>query len=309
MFLSRAGADDLSATALLVAGQNPVDRVRFAATAPNALWVTASQDKTLFAHLGLNFLQVESLKDLLALKNALDSPDVFPFPVETIVFSGFERLQQTILDERMDGKHPSFEDWSWLKSQCHGILSAFRQTGLNIVVLTGVVLPHNGPPMLLPGIIGGFVNEISDYLDAMWLIQSDSSETNVEVSLRDVNVSEGEVIIDSDATLTGASTWLSTHPTEFAQWVYDGCNAMPPYYRLNFESDFEDIAKVRVNDVGESVRYDVEEVSVKEPDVTEETGQVTCDECGDVAEPNWVLLSELKGFPPLCKTHYSSRVG
>ena len=53
---------------------------------------------------------------------------------ETIVFSGFERLQQTILDERMDGKHPSFEDSSWLKSQCHGILSAFRQTGLNIVV-------------------------------------------------------------------------------------------------------------------------------------------------------------------------------
>ena len=42
---------------------------------------------------------------------------------------GFERLQQTILDERMDGKHPSFEDWSWLKSQCNGILSAFRQTG------------------------------------------------------------------------------------------------------------------------------------------------------------------------------------
>ena len=65
-------------------GQNPVDRVRFAATAPNSLWVTASQDKTLFAHLGLNFLQVESLKDLLALKNALDSPDVFPFPSHDI---------------------------------------------------------------------------------------------------------------------------------------------------------------------------------------------------------------------------------
>lgn len=316
MEIRSAGNQEVSrGSAILVAGANSLEKMRFASTIPDALWVTSSTEINPFlASKGIHYMNVSSIDDLLALRKLLSSDlrETLGFEISTLIFSPFERIQQKILEERVGGKHPSFEDWAWLKQKCHGIVSAFKQCEVDLVFLTSLnQVGDTGE--FVPSIVGGFGNEIYDYLDAAWLLSGELSGEVVDVEVDSVKESEdGELSVEGESVLQ-MNSWLITQPLTNYWWMFDSTENLSPVVTLTGDNDYAEIQYLRNLPLPDSkILYPSEEEETSSEDTegsVSQDGKLLCDECGAPVPKNWAKLSELKGFPPLCKKHYAEASG
>jgi hypothetical protein len=338
MKINIAGQDEYTQPVrVLIVGQSDVTKARFAATAPNALWVTANADSTMMSRLGVKYTSIASINDLLEVKLAVDRSseerkELFGFDVDTLVFDSVDELQRRILDEHLlnDGRSETkIEDWSWVSKTFHNIFAAFGALETNLIFLTGVkdIPVSESETWIKPSLQGAFADQIHRYTTHSLLLRVNSTgEEPVSVS---VDASEAEVHIQPE-TKKSENAFLVTRPVSYAEWIKDSTESLPFRLWLDFENDFNNIIALRDGnepttesdsislDVSEKTEDDPEQQEQSESDISETTEAPSetekasdspiCDECGAVIDSgNWVLLSSLRGWPNLCKKHFVAK--
>lgn len=339
MIVKTAGREDvLEKARMLIVGQSDNAKRDFAATAPDALWVTATPDRRTLGRLNARYVDIHSLQDLLDVKVALDRSaedieELFGYPVKTVIFDSLEELQRVFLEEHLANegrKETKIEDWGWVSKKFNNIFAGFSKLDVDLIVLSGVkdVPISESEVWVKPAIQGSFADQVHRYMNYSLYLHSNTFEEAVEAPVTDAETVDGEVDLTTEKIVTTQSAWLLCKPISYAQWINDSSETLPFKYELEFDRDFEKII-FHLSLLGKMLESSEQEIDPhqEEPETADEneptdsdvssddsnaepedqTDNPVCEVCGAAVESNWLLLSEMKGWPPLCKKHFTAR--
>lgn len=257
--VKRTGAADYGRyTKALIVGEPGAGKTLISSTWVNPIYASAEGGLMSVANRNVPFVEINTSKDLRALKGLLDqSPEVrereLGFPVETVVIDTIDEIQKILIRERLAETRKdamTMQDWGWLGEQMKAIITGFRNMDMHVVFCCHIKDKDDqetGASWTIPGLQGSTGNEIAGYVDFSLLLKTSTiSEINPEnnkVEKRTIRI-------------------LQTYKDARNPWIKDRSGKLPNEFEVNFVDDFDRIYQTVFADVGslpESTSQEVEQ--------------------------------------------------
>jgi len=305
---------------VLLVGQPGVGKTFAATSFPNPLWINAACGLTTLASIGgIPYVNYSTENDLFTVKEFLDSgraESVLGQKIETLVIDSVDELQRLLLVERLKKERRTetkLDDWGWLNSRLHAIMSGLDQLALNVVFISHTKEVNVGEDVVIkPAIAGQFCEHIHEYVDMSLMMHartvSDQAVEGVEILGMKTSMT---LSAHSDVSV---DRWIVTGPQSEAEWVNDKTGKLPAVIDLS-ESNFFDVinSALSADNLQESSSITVPSVEeVVEPEqkpkpepVTQEEevdeGVENCSECSvEITQKTWSDLSKMRFGVPMC---------
>ena len=237
----------------LVVGPPGSGKTRFSSTWPNALIASCEGGMMSVKDRGTKFVEIGSSRDMTEVRQLLiQSPDVRakqfgkllgadgPTPIDTIVVDTLDEYARILEIERLKqtGKDAfAIQDWGWLGNELRAFVRDFRNMDINVVFtchIKSMTDEDTGSVFMLPGIKGGFANEVAGYFDIVGLLTSTPHERP--------DPKTGDKI----RTLVRV---LQTFPDKRHDWLKDRSGCLPMEFPISLNDDYERMSTLIFGDV------------------------------------------------------------
>lgn len=234
-------SDEFGTIKIAVIGNPGTGKTRFASTFPNPLYVDADGRLMSVRDRKPNYISIESSQDVEDLLSVLQQPQKVrdemlakakgddQLTVNTVVIDTLDGIGRMLQEERkasegIDAFRPA--DWGWYADELRKIVRAFRNLDLNVVINVHKRQDKDevtGRITWGPQIQGSFGNELAGCVDIAVVAQQ-------------------ELVVDNQGNRS-TRRFLQTHPDSGHDWVKDHSGALPAQFELNFEDDYQRMAK------------------------------------------------------------------
>ena len=298
--LHTAGADEYpSRLRMLVVGAPGSGKTTLAASFPHAIFASSGGDLTTLSRSGsVPYVNVDTIKDLYLLKQALDRPaeertELFGQRVDTLVIDTVDELQRLLLWEhvRNEGRTDTVAgDWGWIAERFHSIFTGFKQVDINLVILarTKDVQYGESKAVIQPALGGAFTESIHKYVDISAYLYAlpDATDEDIERTLRFA-------------------------PLGYVPWANDKTGILPLTMPSSYETLLNILEQFRSVELPESSIRTVEipqPVPEESEDAEPSAENYVCDSCTtEFSEKTWSDLSNAKFKKTLCKDCYKKQ--
>lgn len=272
LVIRRTGAADYGRfIKMLLCGEPGAGKTLMSSTFPNPLYISAEGGLMSIADRNLPYIEVESVNDLLNIKNVLDQDrevraEVLGIEIDTVVLDTIDEIQKIFIQERLKTEKKAamvLQDWGWLNEQMQAVVRGFRNLDMHVVFtchLKEQTDGDSGKSWVKPALQGGIADAIAGYVDLSVAIDAKLDTKVVGDSVQRVQ-----------------SRTLHTFPTPRMSFLKDRSGKLPQEMEINFVDDFERIFNmVYANVDALAATEDVYDMSEKkeEPQLASESPQV-----------------------------------
>ena len=325
--LHTAGADEYpKRLRMLIVGPPGSGKTHLASTFPNALFACSGGDLTTLSHRGnVPYVNVDTLKDLYLLKQALDRPieertELFGREIDTLVIDTVDELQRLLLWEhvRNEGRTDTVAgDWGWIAERFHFIFEGLKQVDIHLVILarTKDVQYGESHAVLQPALGGAFAEAIHKYVDVSSYLQAvpnfDVAKYVQDLSVSQFGTSTGEIEIKAPEPEVSTLRYLRFTSLPYVPWANDKTATLPatlPADDQTFLNIWERFSSVQLQESNSQV-VEIPQQTVETPEGAEPSAEeYVCDNCTDTfAEKTWKDLSNVKFKKTLCGNCYKKQ--
>lgn len=271
---------------ILVGGSSGVGKTRFALTAKNPLWVSASPGMaTLSLHSGVRYVDIQTEDQLFELKNILlGDHEVLNGPVETLVVDTVDELQRRMLQGKLAKERRTdirADDWNWIAQRMDAVFKGLNELPMHIIYITHLkeMGGFDDSVTVKPNIQGGFAEQIHSHVDgSFWIRSNGSANLSLDVVLSESHEpwADKDKTPSEDKLLASVPTWtdkryMFTSSTAAAEWVHDHTNTLPAIFDLNFSDDFPRMLYLREQGCKDIADSSVADISLQVDAVEEDT--------------------------------------
>jgi hypothetical protein len=226
---------------LLSVGPPGAGKTRTASTWPNVLYADIEGRLLSVRDRDVRRARILTLADMDELRAMLEQkPDVrtriFGAPVETVVIDTVDELARLIIRERLREERQEamrMQDWGYLGDTLRGLLRGFRNLDdLNVVFnchLKDTRDDESGRIEKKPDIQGSVGNEIAAYVDESFLLVA-------------------RPYLDPATGQRAVKRYWQTYPDAQHDWVKDHSGTLPMEFPIDFDTDYERLAKLIFGD-------------------------------------------------------------
>lgn len=323
--LHTAGADEYpKRLRMLIVGSPGSGKTHFASTFPNALFACSGGDLTTLSHRGsVPYVNINTLKDLYLLKQALDRPieertELFGRKIDTLVIDTVDELQRLLLWERVrnEGRTDTVAgDWGWIAERFHSIFQGLKQVDIHLVILarTKDVQYEESHTVLQPALGGAFSEAIHKYVDVSSYLQArpDIDKYVDDLSVSQFGTSTGEIKIKAPEPEVSTLRYLRFTSLPYVPWVNDKTGTLPARLLADdqaFLNIWKHFGSLQLSESSSQV-VRIPQPTVETPEGAEPSAEeYVCDNCTDTfAEKTWKDLSNVKFKKTLCGNCYKKQ--
>lgn len=221
---------------ILVAGPPGAGKTRFASTFPNVIYADAEGHLLSVRDRPVRAVAIETIKDLEDLRAELDQrPDIrakrLGGPVDTVCLDTIDHVAKLMMRERLKAERKEVfaqQDWGIHGDRLRDILRGFRNLDMNVLInvhLRQEKDEDSGRISYRPAIQGAVGGEIGEYTDECFLL--------VRRTVTDPATGDRRV-----------TRVLQTYADSQHDWLKDHSGALPMELPIDFETDYERLAKL-----------------------------------------------------------------
>lgn len=221
---------------LLVAGPPGAGKTRMASTFPNVIYADAEGRLLSIRDRSVRAVTIASVKDLEDMRNALDQrPDIrskaFGGPVDSVVIDTVDHVARILIEDRKRTEKRdvfTMADWGQHGDRLRDLLRGFRDlTDLNVIMNVHIKSDKDeetGRVEYMPRIQGAVGGEVAEYVDECFLLVRRTATdplTGERVPVR----------------------FLQTYADSQYTWLKDHSGTLPLEFPVDFNTDYERLAK------------------------------------------------------------------
>jgi hypothetical protein len=264
----------------LVYGVPGSGKTLFGSTASNVLFINLEAGLMTLHSRGIDYVDARDPEEMHEILMFLRQPN---HGYKTVVIDTLDELQKVLIANRLKKERREqmvLQDWGYVGDQMEKILRAYRNLPLNVLFLCHSSTESDADSGVLvekPALQGAIKDKVAGFVDLATYISASTTKTGEDV----------EVV-----------RTLRFQPSARYPQVKDRSGKLPGMYRLNCETDFDDIFKTIYGDTSQIVETEV----VQTIDIEPPPPPVEVDSGGTGgpvrAKDNPTNVKELKADPP-----------
>lgn len=221
----------------------------FSSTAKDVIVGNIDEGLMTLAERGIDYTDIAHPEDLHELLMHLRQPN---HGYKTVVIDTLDELQKVFIASKLKKERKeqmALQDWGWLGEQLQKVLRAYRSLPMNVIFLchsTTDTDHENGGMAEKPLLQGAIKDQVAGFFDLVAFIQA-------------TTMKEGEELVTSHH--------LRFQPSPRYPILKDRSGKMPGFYKLNLETDFEDLHALIYKGVDDISESEVVKTVESEPEV------------------------------------------
>lgn len=218
---------------MMVYGPPGSGKTLFSSTAKDVLIGNIDEGLMTLAERGVAYTDIQHPEDLHELLMHLRQPN---HGYKTVVIDTLDELQKVFIASKLKKERKeqmALQDWGWLGEQLQKVLRAYRSLPMNVIFLchsTTETDNESGGLAEKPLLQGAIKDQVAGFFDLVAYIQA-------------TTMKEGEDLV--------VTHHLRFQPGPRYPILKDRSGKMPGFYKLNLETDFEDMHQLIYGAIGE----------------------------------------------------------
>lgn len=236
----------------LIYGAPGAGKTLFGSTAKDCLFINLEAGLMTLHSRGVDYTDAQSPEDLHEILIHLRQPS---HGYKTVVIDTLDELQKVLIASRLKKERKeqmTLQDWGFVGEQMQKVLRAYRNLPMNVIFLchsSTEVDSENGGMAEKPALQGAVKDQVAGFVDLAAHIQA----TTVKEGDK-----QGEIV-----------RVLRFQPSTRYPHVKDRSGKLPGFYKLNLETDFQDIYDLIYGDTTSIAESEERTVVVHAPVATE----------------------------------------